>query len=50
MPAAFDKCEAEGGRVRTMKPKGKKSKTYLRICYPKGGGPPISGEVKRSKE
>ncbi len=50
MPEAFDKCEAEGGRIRTMKPKGKKSKAYLRVCYPKGGGSPVSGGVKQAKE
>lgn len=46
MPADFEKCRREGGRIRTIKPKGKGSKTYLHVCYPKGGGPPVSGEVK----
>ncbi len=50
MPARFDRCVKSGGRVRTLKPKGKASKTYLRVCYPKGGGPPVSGEVKKRKK
>lgn len=47
MPAAFDKCVAEGGRVRTINPT---KDTYLHICYPKGGGDPVRGEVKRKKK
>ena len=50
MPQAFDECVKAGGRIRTIKPKGEGSKTYLHICYPKGGGPPVSGEVKESKD
>lgn len=50
MPAKFNKCVRGGGRVRTIKPKGKKSKTYLHICYPKSGGSPVSGEVKKRKK
>jgi len=47
MPAAFDKCEKEGGKVRTIS----LSKTkYMHICIPKGGGKSISGEVKTKKE
>lgn len=38
MPAKFEKCVRDGGRVRTIKPKGKESKTYIHVCYPKGGG------------
>ena len=46
MPQAFDNCVASGGRVRTISlPKGK----YMHICYPKGGGSPIHGEVKISQ-
>ena len=34
MPEGFDKCEKEGGRVRTMSlSKGR----YLHICYDKAG-------------
>lgn len=47
MPADFDKCVAGGGRVRTKKLKGKK---FIRICFPKGGGPSVSGEVKTAQE
>jgi len=49
MPEAFERCVREGGRVRTIKPKGKESKTYLLVCYPKGGGSPIHGETKERK-
>ena len=47
MPAAFDKCEAEKGRVRTISLKGGR---YMRICYPSGGGSSIAGEVKHAQE
>jgi len=50
MPKKFDRCVRGGGRVRTIKPKGKKSSTYLHVCYPKGGGPPVAGEVKHKKK
>jgi len=49
MPKEFNKCVKEGGRVRTIKPKGQKSKTYVHVCYPKGGGPSVSGEVKKRR-
>jgi len=32
MPADFDKCVKENGRVRTMKLKGGR---YMKICYDK---------------
>ncbi len=47
MPALFDRCVRRGGRVRTIKPK---AGVYLHVCYPAGGGPPVSGEVKHDKE
>ncbi len=43
MPKEFDNCVKAGGRVRTKTLKGDK---YLHICFPKGGGPGIAGEVK----
>ncbi len=46
MPAAFNKCVAEGGRVRTIKPK---AGVYIHVCFPKGGGKSVSGEVKHDK-
>jgi len=49
MPEKFTRCVKAGGRVRTIKPKGIKSRTYIHVCYPKGGGPPVSGEIKRRK-
>ena len=48
-PAKFNKCVREGGRVRTIKPKGEGSRTYIRVCYPKSGSP-VSGEVKKRKK
>ncbi len=46
MPADFDRCVKEGGRVRTINI----NKTqYMHVCYPKGGGPSVSGEVKTKK-
>lgn len=50
MPKAFDRCVKAGGRVRTIKPKGKSSKTYVHVCYPKGGGGPVAGHVKKRKK
>jgi len=50
MPESFIKCIQAGGRVRTIKPKGKKSSTYVRVCFPKGGGPSVRGEVKKRKK
>jgi len=42
MPANFEKCVREGGRVRRkMLSDGR----YINICYPKGGGPGKAGEV-----
>lgn len=43
MPAAFDACVKAGGKVITKSFKGGK---YMHICFPKGGGPSVSGEVK----
>jgi len=46
MPAEFDACLANGGHVITKKI----NKTqYIHICYPKGGGSPVQGEVKTKK-
>lgn len=50
MPAKFDRCVSGGGRVRTIKPKGQGSRTFVRVCYPKGGGSPVSGGVKKAKK
>ena len=46
MPKDFNTCVAEGGRVVTKMLKGGK---YMHLCYPKGGGPAVAGEV-RTKE
>lgn len=47
MPAAFDKCVKDGGRVRTKDlGKGK----YIHICFPKGGGGSIAGAVKTKQD
>jgi len=42
MPADFDKCVKEGGRVRTMPVKGGR---FMRICFDKAGKS-HAGEVK----
>jgi hypothetical protein len=47
MPAAFDACVRDGGKVITKK---LTPKTYMHICYPKGGGKPIAGEEKTYKK
>ncbi len=47
MPADFEKCRKEGGRIRTKKLSGGK---YIHICIPKGGGKSVGGEVKEIKE
>lgn len=49
MPAKFERCRKGGGRIRTLKPKGKGSRTYIKVCYPKGGGASVAGEVKKRK-
>jgi hypothetical protein len=41
MPADFDKCVADGGRVRTKKLSGKK---YMHVCFINGKS--YAGEVK----
>lgn len=46
MPKGFDYCESHGGRIRTIKPKGKKSNVYLHVCYLNGKS--YAGEVKRA--
>jgi hypothetical protein len=47
MPADFLKCEKDGGRIRT---KSINDKQYIKICWPKGGGPSVSGEVHTKKK
>lgn len=47
MPEAFDRCIRRGGRVKTITPK---EGIYIHICYPKGGGSPVHGEVRHTKE
>jgi len=47
MPAAFEKCVKDGGRVRTKKLSGGR---YIKICfYPNGKGS-VAGEVHKKKE
>lgn len=41
-PQAFEKCVKEGGRVRR---KTLSDGRYINLCYPKGGGAGIAGEV-----
>ena len=44
MPADFDRCVREGGRVRTIKPNPSE---FLRICFIDGKS--FRGEVKKTK-
>jgi len=46
MPKAFDDCVSGGGRVRT---KTLSDGRYIHICFPKGGGPSVAGEVKEKQ-
>ncbi len=47
MPAAFDACIKGGGRVITKKLSGNR---YIHICFPRGGGPSVAGEVKTAQK
>ena len=42
MPAGFDKCRAQGGKIKTIKPN---KNTYIPICYI--GGKSYKGEVHK---
>lgn len=46
MPADFDKCVSDGGRVVT---KSLKDNKYIHICYDKEGNP-HSGELKTKED
>ena len=46
MPADFDKCIQDGGKVVTINPKKGR---YLNICYDKNGKA-HPGKVKKNKE
>ena len=46
MPKSFTDCVANGGCVRT---KTLSDGRYIHICFPKGGGAGIAGEVKERK-
>jgi len=45
MPASFDKCANEGGRVRTKKLSNGR---YLHICFK--GGKSFAGEIKTKQK
>jgi len=47
MPKAFTDCIKNGGRVRT---KSLPNNQYIHICFPKGGGSSISGEMKTAQK
>lgn len=47
MPQNFDKCVSDGGRVIT---KNVNATQYMHICYPRGGGSAIAGEVRTKKK
>ena len=42
MPEACTRGVRRGGRVKTIKPR---PDVYIKVCYPKGGGDPVHGEV-----
>ena len=48
MPAGFTRCVKAGGRLRTIKPNGAGSRTYMHICYLNGKS--YRGEVKKRKK
>jgi len=45
MPEKFNACVKAGGRVRR---KTLSDGRYINICFPKGGGSSVAGEVKES--
>ena len=45
-PAAFDKCVKNGGKISTIKPKGKDSSVYMKVCFLKGKS--YSGYIEHS--
>lgn len=47
MPEAFIRCVRRNGRVRTVKPR---PGVFIKVCYPKGGGAPVHGEVEHTKK
>ena len=47
MPEAFIRCQRKGGRIRTVTPK---EGVTIPVCYPKGGGSPVHGEVHHSNK
>jgi hypothetical protein len=44
MPQGFDRCVAQGGRVRTLKLRGRR---YMHVCFLAGKS--YAGEVKVKK-
>ena len=46
MPEKFNECVANGGRVRT---KSLSDGRYIKICFPKDGGPGIAGEAHEAE-
>lgn len=48
-PEKFAKCVKAGGKVRTIKPKGPKSRTYMHVCRDPKTGKSVGGEVKKRK-
>lgn len=53
MPARFDLCVRQGGRVRTIPGPSSdydlESGQYLKICFPKGGGPAVRGHIETAR-
>ena len=44
MPIDFERCRANGGKIRT---KVLSDGKYMHVCIPRGGGPSVGGEVKQ---
>lgn len=45
MPAKFERCRAAGGRIRTIKPRGRCDPLYIPICR-LGKGKSVAGEPR----
>lgn len=52
MPADFEKCQRNGGRIRTISGPSKQfnlnAEDFMRVCFL--GGDMFRGEVKRKRE
>lgn len=49
MPKDFLRCVRQGGRVRTIKPRGSKNPLYIHICYDRNNKSYIGEKKYRTK-